>query len=57
MTFVLSFAQYGLVSQIRPLGRVVNEAYTDEGVELTIIIGNADRDRLVARYGKDIIKQ
>ena len=57
VTFVLPFAQYGLVSQIRPLGRVVNEAYTDEGVELTIVIGNADRDRLVARYGKDIIKQ
>ena len=29
----------------------------NEGVELTIVIGNADRDRLVARYGKEIIKQ
>ncbi len=57
VTFVLPFAQYGLVSQIRPLGRVVNEAYTDEGVELTIVIGNADRDRLVARYGKGIIRE
>ena len=57
VTFVLPFAQYGLVSQIRPLGRVVNEEYTDEGVELTIVIGNADRDRLVARYGKGIIKR
>ena len=57
VTFVLPFAQYGLVSQIRPLGRVVNEAYTDEGVELTIVIGHADRDRLVAKYGKGIIKE
>ncbi len=57
VTFVLPFSQYGLVSQIRPLGRVVNEAYTDEGTELTIIIGNADRDRLVAKYGKQIIKE
>lgn len=57
VTFVLPFSQYGLVSQIRPLGRVVNESYTDEGTELTIIIGNADRDRLVAKYGKGIIKQ
>jgi len=56
VTFVLPFSQYGLVSQIRPLGRVVNEAYTDEGTELTIVIGNADRDRLVAKYGKQIIK-
>ncbi len=56
VTFVIPFSQYGLVSQIRPLGRVINEAYTDEGTELTIVIGNADRDRLVAKYGKDIIK-
>ncbi len=56
VTFVLPFSQYGLVSQIRPLGRVINEVYTDEGTELTIVIGNADRDRLVAKYGKQIIK-
>jgi len=56
VTFVIPFSQYGLVSQIRPLGRVVKEAYTDEGTELTIVIGNAGRDRLVAKYGKDIIK-
>lgn len=56
VTFVLPFSQYGLVSQIRPLGRVVNESYTDEGTELTIVIANADRDRLVARYGAQIIK-
>ncbi len=57
VTFVLPFSQYGLVSQIRPLGRVINEAYTDEGTELTIVIGNADRDRLVSKYGPGIIKQ
>jgi len=56
VTFVLPFSQYGLVSQIRPLGRVINETYTDEGTELTIVIGNADRDRLVAKHGKQIIK-
>ena len=56
VTFVIPFSQYGLVSQIRPLGRVVNENYTDEGTELTIVIGNADRDRLVSKYGKQIIK-
>ena len=56
VTFVIPFSQYGLVSSIRPLGRVINEAYTDEGTELTIVIGNADRDRLVAKYGKQIIK-
>ena len=29
-----------LGSQIRPLGRVISEAYTDEGTELTIEISN-----------------
>ncbi|MBQ2953627.1 MAG: GTPase HflX [Clostridia bacterium] len=57
VTFVIPFSQYGLISQIRPLGRVVNEDYTDEGTELTIVIGNADRDRLVAKYGRGIIKE
>ncbi len=57
VTFVIPFSQYGLISQIRPLGRVVNEAYTDEGTELTVIIGNADRDRLVSKYGRSIIKE
>ena len=57
VTFVIPFSQYGLVSQIRPLGRVVNEEYTDEGTELTIVIGNADRDRLVSKYGRGIIKE
>lgn len=57
VTFVLPFSRYGLVSQIRPLGRVVSECYTDEGTELTIVIANADRDRLVARYGAQIVKK
>ena len=56
VTFFLPFSQYGVLSQIRPLGRVVNESYTDEGTELTIILSQADRDRIVSRYGKDIVK-
>lgn len=31
VTFVLPFDRFGLVGQIRPLGRVVNEEYTDDG--------------------------
>lgn len=56
VTFAVPFSQYGLVSQIRPLGRVVNEQYTDEGTELTVVISHADRDRLVAKYGQQIVK-
>ena len=56
VTFFLPFSQYGLLGQIRPLGRVISESHTDTGTELTMIIGQADRDRLVSKYGKDIIK-
>ena len=56
VTFFLPFSQYGVLSQIRPLGRVVNESYTDEGTELTIILSQTDRDRIVSKYGKDIVR-
>ena len=56
VTFFVPFSQYGILAQIRPLGRVVNEAYTDEGTELTIVLAAADRDRIVSKYGKDIVK-
>ena len=56
VTFVLPFDRFGLVGQIRPLGRVVNEEYTDTGLELTVVLANADRDRLVSKYGKEILK-
>ena len=52
----LPFDRFGLVGQIRPLGRVINEEYTDTGLELTVVLANADRDRLVSKYGKEILK-
>jgi len=57
VTFFLPFSQYGLLGQIRPLGRVISENHTDTGTELTMIIGQADRDRLVSKYGPDILKK
>ena len=57
VTFFLPFSQYGVLSQIRPLGRVVSEDYTDEGTELTIMLSAEDRDRLISRYGTDILKK
>ncbi len=56
VTLVLPFSQYGLLAKIRPLGRVVSETYTDEGTELTMILSAADRDRLAAKYGKEIFR-
>ena len=57
VTFFLPFSQYGVLSQIRPLGRVVSESFTDEGTELTIMLSAEDRDRLVSRYGTEIIRK
>ena len=57
VTFFLPFSQYGVLSQIRPLGRVVSENYTDEGTELTIVLASSDRDRIVSKYGRGIIKE
>lgn len=57
VTFALPFSQFSIAAQIRPLGRVVREEYTEEGVELTVVLSQADRDRLVSRYGIDIVKQ
>ena len=56
VTFALPFAQYGLLGQIRPLGRVLQEHYTDEGVELTAVLDQADLDRLIGKYGRGILK-
>lgn len=56
-TFTVPFAQYGILSQIRPLGRVISEVFTDTGTELTVMISTADRDRIVGKYGTDILKK
>lgn len=57
VTFALPFSQYGVLAQIRPLGRVISETYTDEGTELTIVLSAADRDRIVSKHGMSIIKK
>ena len=56
VTFSVPFAQYGILSQIRPLGRVVTETYTDTGTEMTIVISREDRNRIVSKYGMGIVK-
>ena len=55
-TFCLRYDQFSLMDKIRPLGRVTAEQYTDTGVELTLVLSAADRDRLAARYGTGILK-
>ena len=57
VTLFLPFSQYGQLAKLRPLGRVVSENHTDTGTELTIILSAADRDRIVAQYGAQVIRQ
>ncbi len=56
-TFFIPFSQYGLLSHLRPLGRVVTEEHTEEGTLITLVLSQADRDRLVSRYGKEILRE
>lgn len=57
VTFLIPFTNYGLLNQIRPLGRVISEAYTDTGTELTIVLSSADRDRIIAKHGRSVVKE
>ena len=57
MTFSIPFSNYGLLGQIRPLGRVITETHTDTGTELTIVISRDEVNRLVARYGREILAE
>lgn len=57
VVFAIPFDQFALTGRIRKIGRVIQEQYTDTGVELTMVVSNADRDRLISQYGKGIIKE
>jgi GTPase len=57
VVFAIPFDQFALTGRIRKMGRVIQEQYTDTGVELTMVVSNADRDRLISQYGKGIIKE
>ena len=57
VTFLIPFSRYGILSEIRPLGRVITENHTDTGTELTVMIAGEDAERLVRKYGNEIVKQ
>ena len=56
VTFVIPFSQYGVLGQIRPLGRVIAENHTESGTEITMMIAREDVDRLIGKYGHGIVK-
>ncbi len=53
-TVFMPFAKGGILQQIRGMGRVLDETYTDEGTRLTLVLPAADRDRIAARYGSEV---
>ncbi len=57
VTFRIPFSRYGLLSEIRPLGRVIAENHTDTGTELTLMIASEDAERLIKKYGTEIVIQ
>ena len=54
VTLMIPFSRYGLLSQVRPLGQVLEEKHTDTGTELTLLLSSADRDRLLSKYGAEL---
>ena len=57
VTFRIPFSRYGMLAEIRPLGRVITENHTDTGTELTLMIAEEDAERLIKKYGSDIVIQ
>ena len=54
VTFRIPFSRYGILSEIRPLGRVIMENHTDTGTEITLMIAGEDAERLMRKYGTEI---
>ena len=53
---MVPFSRYGILSEIRPLGRVITEEHTDTGTELTLYIAQSDAERIIRKYGTEIMK-
>ena len=54
VTLMIPFSRYGLLSQVRPLGQVLEEKHTDTGTELTLLLSSADRERLLSVDGAEL---
>ena len=54
VTFRIPFSRYGILSEIRPLGRVIMENHTETGTEITLMIAEEDAERLMRKYGTEI---
>ena len=55
VTFRIPFSRYGILAEIRPMGRVITENHTDTGTEVTLMIAREDAERIIKKYGSDIV--
>ena len=56
-SFRIPFSRYGILSEIRRIGRVITEEHTAEGTEVTVMLAREDTERLIRKYGADILKR
>ena len=56
VTFRIPFSRYGILSEIHAAGRVITEEHTDEGTNVTVMIAKEDADRLIRKYGTEVIQ-
>ena len=50
------FAEYGKLSRLRELGRVLSENYTDEGSEVSMVVSAGETERIGAQLGLRVQK-
>lgn len=56
VTFRIPFSRYGILSEIHAAGRVITEEHTDEGTNVTVMIAKEDAERLIRKYGTEVIQ-
>ncbi len=57
VTFAIPFSRYGILSEIHTLGRIINETHTDDGTEISVMISREDAERMIRKYGGEILKE
>jgi len=57
VTFRIPFSRYGILSEIHGAGRVITEEHTDEGTNVTVMISKEDADRLIRKYGAEVVPE
>jgi len=55
VTLSVPFAKYGILAQMRTFGKILSETHTENGTNVTIMLTKEDLNRLLAKYGQDIL--